>query len=77
MLSRDFMVLVMISIVIGIPVGYYLMDKWLQDFAYRTDITLVVFIAASVISLIIAGVTVSFESLKAAKANPVNSLRSE
>lgn len=77
MLSRDFMILVMISIVIGIPVGYYLMDKWLQDFAYRTDITLVVFIAAGVISLIIAGATVSFESLKAAKTNPVNSLRSE
>lgn len=77
MLSRDFMILVMISIVIGIPVGYYLMDKWLQDFAYRTDITLVVFISAGLISLIIAGATVSFESLRAARSNPVNSLRSE
>lgn len=77
MLSRDFMILVLISIAIGIPVGYYLMNKWLQDFAYRTDITLAVFITAGLISLIIAGVTVSFESLRAARTNPVNSLRSE
>lgn len=77
LLSRDFMVLVLISIVIGIPVGYYLMDKWLQDFAYRTDITLLVFIAAGVISLLIAGATVSIESFRAAKTNPVSSLRSE
>lgn len=77
MLSRDFMILVLIAFVIGIPAGYYLMDMWLQGFAYKTDITLLVFISAGLISLIIAGVTVSFESLRAARANPVKSLRSE
>lgn len=77
MLSRDFMVLVAIAFVIGIPAGYYMMDKWLEGFAYRTDITLIVFLSAGFISMIIAGVTVSFESFRAAKANPVKSLRSE
>ncbi len=76
-LSRDFMILVVIAFVIGIPAGYYLMDKWLQGFAYKTDITLVVFILAGLISMLIAGATVSFESFRAARANPVKSLRSE
>lgn len=76
-LSRDFMILVMIAFVLGIPAGYYLMDQWLQGFAYRTDITVMVFVAAGLISVLIAGVTVSLESFRAAKANPVKSLRSE
>lgn len=77
LLSRDFLMLVFIAFVIGIPAGYYLMNKWLQGFAYKVDITLIVFIAAGLISLLIAGVTVSFESVRAARANPVKSLRSE
>lgn len=77
MLSRDFMRLVLIAFVIGIPAGYYLMNKWLQGFAYKIDITLIVFVAAGLISVLIAGFTVSFESLRAANANPVKSLRSE
>lgn len=77
LLSRDFMTLVLIAFVIGIPAGYYMMDKWLQAFAYRTDITVVVFIAAGLISMLIAGATVSVESLRAARTNPVKSLRSE
>ena len=77
MLSRDFMSLVIIAFVIGIPVGYYLMHKWLQGFAYKTDITLIVFIAAGFISLLIAGITVSLESYRAARTNPVKSLKSE
>lgn len=77
MLSRNFMILVIIAFVIGIPVGYYMMNKWLEGFAYKTDITLVVFLSAGLISMLIAGITVSFESFRAAKANPVKSLRSE
>jgi putative ABC transport system permease protein len=77
MLSRDFMILVIIAFVIGIPVGYYMMDKWLESFAYKTDITVVVFLSAGLISMLIAGVTVSFESFRAARTNPVESLRSE
>jgi putative ABC transport system permease protein len=77
LLSRDFMMLVVIAFVIGIPAGYYVMDKWLQGFAYRTDITARVFVVSGALALLIAGITVSFESIKAARANPVNSLRSE
>jgi putative ABC transport system permease protein len=77
MLSKDFLVLVGIAFAIGIPAGYYVMSLWLEGFAYRTEITLGVFALAGVISMAIAGVTVSFESFKAASAKPVNSLRSE
>jgi putative ABC transport system permease protein len=77
MLSRDFMILVLIAFVIGIPVGYYMMNTWLEGFAYKTDITLIVFLSAGLISMLIAGITVSFESFRAARANPVKSLRSE
>lgn len=77
LLSRDFMILVLIAFVVGIPAGYYMMNKWLQGFAYKTEITLLVFVAAGFISTLIAGITVSFESLRAARTNPVKSLRSE
>lgn len=77
LLSRDFMILVLIAFVVGIPAGYYMMDKWLQGFAYKTEITLAVFVAAGMISMAIAGITVSVESLRAARTNPVKSLRSE
>lgn len=77
MLSKEFVVLMLIALVIGIPFGYYAMNQWLADFAYRTDIGVTVFVVAGVISLAIAWVTVSFESFKAASINPVKSLRSE
>ncbi|MBY0434309.1 MAG: ABC transporter permease [Cyclobacteriaceae bacterium] len=76
-LSRDFILLVLIAFVIGIPAAYYLMNQWLDSFAYRTNISVTVFIIAGLVSLVIAWLTVSFESLKAANANPVKSLRSE
>jgi putative ABC transport system permease protein len=77
MLSKDFMVLVLIAFLIGIPAGYYAMDFWLEDFAYKTTIDVPVFVLAGVVSLAIAWFTVSFESFKAARNNPVKSLRSE
>jgi putative ABC transport system permease protein len=77
MLSRDFIVLVIVAFAIGIPVGYYVMDQWLQGFAYRTEIGVGVFIIAGAVSIVIACVTVSFESFKAASAKPVDSLRAE
>lgn len=77
MLSNDFLKLVAISVVLGIPVGYYLMNKWLEGFAYKTTIGITVFILAGSLSLVIAWITVGFESLKASLANPVNSLRNE
>ncbi|MCX8492545.1 MAG: FtsX-like permease family protein, partial [Cyclobacteriaceae bacterium] len=77
MLSRDFIVLVLIAFVIGIPTGYYAMNYWLEDFAYKISIGISVFALAGIVSLLIAWLTVSFESFKAARSNPVNSLRSE
>ncbi|MFM9838329.1 MAG: ABC transporter permease [Cyclobacteriaceae bacterium] len=77
MLSKDFMILVGIAFVIGIPAGYYIMEQWLKDFAYKTDIDVMVFVFAGAASIVIAWFTVSFESYKAASNNPVKSLRSE
>ncbi|HRH48729.1 MAG TPA: ABC transporter permease [Panacibacter sp.] len=77
MLSKEFLKLVIIACVIAFPLSYWAMSKWLQDFAYRTDISWWVFVIAAVISLLIALVTVSFQAIKAALANPVKSLRTE
>lgn len=77
MLSKDFVKLVLISIIIGFPVAWWAMSKWLQGFAYRIDISWWVFVVAALSALMIALITVSFQAVKAAVANPVNSLRSE
>ena len=77
MLSKDFLLLVLIAFVIGIPVSYLLMDKWLESFAYRTSLGIGIFALAGFIGLVIAWFTVSIESFKAANDNPVKSLRSE
>lgn len=77
MLSKDFLILVGIAFVVGIPAGYYFMTQWLEKFSYRTDLDLLLFVWAGVVSLAIAGITVSLESYKAASSNPVKSLRSE
>jgi putative ABC transport system permease protein len=77
MLSKDFLKLVLFASVIAFPVAWWAMIKWLQNFAYRTDIGWWVFAAAGIIALLIALVTVSFQAIKAAVANPVKSLRTE
>ena len=77
MLSAEFMKLVLIAIVISFPITWFAMRKWLQDFAYRIDIQWWVFILAGFAALLIAIITISFQSIKAAIANPINSLRSE
>ncbi len=77
MLSKDFVVLVIISCFIAAPVAWYFMNKWLQKYDYRTDISGWTFIAAAVGAMIITLLTVSFQAIKAAMANPVKSLRSE
>ncbi len=77
MLSKDFMKLVVISFVIAAPIGYFAMNQWLLGFAYRIEIDLLIFIVAAMISIFIAWFTVGFESFKAAKSNPIQSLRSE
>jgi putative ABC transport system permease protein len=77
MLSKDFVKLVVISIVIASPIAWWAMTKWLQDYAYRITITWWMIAIAGFIAVVIALVTVSFQSIKAALSNPVKSLRSE
>jgi ABC-type antimicrobial peptide transport system permease subunit len=77
LISKDFLKLVSVSILIAIPVAWWAMNKWLQDFAYRVGIEWWVFIVAGLVALLIALATISFQAIKAAIANPVKSLRSE
>lgn len=77
LLSKDFLKLVVLSFVIAAPVAWYFMHGWLKDFAYRITISWWVFILAGVLALVIALVTISFQAVKAAIANPVKSLRTE
>jgi putative ABC transport system permease protein len=77
LLSRDLIILVTISLVIALPLGYYLMDKWLQDFAYKIEIRWWAYALAGAITLMIAFFTMSFKTIRSAMANPVESLRSE
>ena len=77
LLSKDFLKLVIVAFVIASPLAYYGMYKWLENFAYKTDIKWWIFMAAAILSVAIAFLTVSFQSIKAALMNPVKSLRSE
>ncbi|WP_461081359.1 ABC transporter permease [Spirosoma flavus] len=77
LLSRDFLKLVLLSILIASPLIYWAADRWLQDFAYRADLEWWMFALAGLLAVVIAFVTLSFQSVKAALANPVKSLRSE
>jgi putative ABC transport system permease protein len=77
MLSKDFLKLVGIAALIAFPVAWFAMNKWLQDFAYRTDISWWVFLMAGIMAALIALLTISFQAFKAAFANPVKSLRTE
>jgi ABC-type antimicrobial peptide transport system permease subunit len=77
LLSLDFVKLVIVSIIIATPVAWYAMNKWLQDYTYRINISWVIFFIAGLLAIVIAVATVSFQSIKAAIANPVKSLRTE
>ncbi|HEY4875575.1 MAG TPA: FtsX-like permease family protein, partial [Puia sp.] len=77
MLSKDFLKLVMVAFVTAVPIAWWAMNKWLQSFAYRINMSWLVFAIAGFTALLIALLTVSFQSIKAAIANPVKSLRTE
>ena len=77
LLAKDFMLLVCIAFLIAVPVTWFVMNNWLHDFAYRIDIKWWIFLIAGVIAILIALLTVSFQAIKAAIANPVKSLRTE
>lgn len=77
LLSKDFIKLILISLLISLPVGWYVMHQWLQDYAYRISISWWVFFIAGISAVFIALCTISFQAIKAALANPVKSLRTE
>jgi putative ABC transport system permease protein len=77
LLSREFVILVAIAAMVASPAGYFVMDKWLQHFAYHIDIGIWTFLLAAGIALIITIVTVSYQAIRAALANPVDALRYE
>lgn len=77
LLSKDFLLLVLIAFLIAAPVAWYFMDKWLQDFAYRINIPLWVFFVAGIIAAIVAFITIGLQAFKAANSNPIKNLRTE
>ena len=77
MLSKDFVILVIIASIIAVPIGWYLLSNWLQSYSYRTEITWWVFVIAVAGAVLITLLTVSYQAVKAAMMNPVNSLKSE
>jgi len=77
LLSKDFVKLIIISIIIASPIASFAMNKWLESYAYRINISWFVFIASGLLAIVIALLTVSFQAIKAALANPVKSLRTE
>lgn len=77
MLSRDFVTLVLIALVIASPIAYWAMSRWLQNFAYKIDLSWWIFVSAGIVAVLIAVITISGQAIRAALANPVKSLRTE
>ncbi|MCB0427925.1 MAG: ABC transporter permease, partial [Mangrovimonas sp.] len=77
LLSKDFVKLVGVAFLIAVPLSWYAMHSWLEDFAYRTSLSWWIFIVAGLLAMIIAVATISFQAIKAALTNPVKSLRTE
>jgi len=77
LLSKDFVVLVVVASLVAFPLAWWGLQKWLQDFTYRINIPVLAFIGAALLALVVALVTVSFQAIKAALMNPVKSLRTE
>ena len=75
--SKDFIVLIIIAFLVAIPVAWWGMDSWLQGFAYRIDISWWMFIVSGVLAIFIALITVSYQSMRTAMDNPINSLKEE
>jgi putative ABC transport system permease protein len=77
LLSKDFLKLVLIAVLISTPLAWYIMNKWLQDFAYHIEISIWMMLVAWIVALFIAFITVSFQAFRAASANQVKSLKYE
>ena len=77
LLTKDFLKLVGIAFIIATPIAWYATSQWLQNYVYRTDLSIWLFLAAGVIALVIAVLTISFRTIQAALKNPVESLKTE
>ena len=77
MISKDFLLLIVVAFVIAAPLAWFGMNKWLENFAYRTSISWWIFLLGAGVMIIIALFTLGFQTIKAAMANPVKSLRTE
>jgi len=77
LLGKDFIKLVLVAIIIASPIAWYVMDRWLENFAYRIDIDWWIFAVAGLVTVVIALLTLRFQTIRAAVANPVAALRSE
>ena len=77
LLNRDFLVYILVSLALAIPIAYYLMTNWLQGFAYRTTLSWWIFVMAGAVVMIISLITISWRSFRAARRNPVEALRYE
>ncbi len=77
LISKDFMGLLLIAAIIASPIGWYLVNSWLQSYTYKTEISWWIFVFAAMLSAVITLLTISYQAIHAARANPVNSLRSE
>jgi putative ABC transport system permease protein len=77
MLSKDFVKLVMLAFVIATPIAWWFMNQWLQDFAFRINLSWLIFVATGAVALVVALITLSFQAIRAAVANPVDSLKTE
>jgi ABC-type antimicrobial peptide transport system permease subunit len=77
MLSNDFTKLVLLSIVLALPISYYFMNQWLDNFAYKIDLSIWIFVSAAMLSLAIAWLTVGYQAIKAANVNPAKCLKDE
>jgi len=77
LLSKDTLKLMLIAVVVAIPIAYYAMSEWLKNYAYRIDISIMIVVGASLIAMLVAVITVAWQSYRTAVANPVKSLRYE
>jgi putative ABC transport system permease protein len=77
LLSKEFVLLVALACVVGAPVAYWAMERWLQDFAYRIDVSPLLFVASSAVAVLIALATISYQAIRAARTNPADALRYE
>jgi ABC-type antimicrobial peptide transport system permease subunit len=77
LISRDFLILVTIAIIIAFPIAYYFMNNWLQNYVYKTEIGVTLFITAALLTLLITFVTISYKAYQASIMNPARSLKAE